>query len=234
MLRSTKLSVESVCGTYDWICHWDILFDHVYHSNCSDPFNGGYLTLSPKPDCDVTPENISGSIRIWSQNGNFESMVACPVANNWDFSVQWEEGAPMKDESGHGIEVLNVLDDNGNYFLMFLYDGGSIRGVAQHYSKFIGKKRVDDDSERFLTRAEWDRFAMNLSWDEAEELWIKERRGVSTTGSHGESEAENDVDDEEVAEHQTIEPLETPVAGTKRKAEHKEGSSKRQRATRKK
>jgi hypothetical protein len=200
----------------------------VYHSNCSDPFNGGFFTLSLKPDCDVTPENIAGSIRIWSQNGNFESMVACSVANNWDFNVQWEEGARMKDESGHRIEMLDVLDDNGNYFLMFLYGGGSIRGFAQHYSKFIGKKRVDDDSERFLTRAEWDRFAMNLSWDEAEELWIKKARGVSTTGSHGESEPEND--DEEVAEHHTIEPSETPAAGTKRKAEHKDGSSKRQRA----
>lgn len=228
MLHSPKLSIESVCGTYDWICHWDILFDRVHHSNCSDPLNGGFLTLSPKPDCDATPENISGSIRIWSQNGNFESMVACPVTNNWNFNVQWEEGAPMKAERGHGIEVLDVLDDNRNYFLMFLYDGGSLRGCAQR-SKFIGKKRVDGASGRFLTRAEWDRFAMNLSWDEAEELWIKEPRTVSTTGSHGESETGND--DGEVAERHTIE---THVAGTKRKAEHKDGSSKRQRATSKK
>ena len=118
MLRSHKLPVESVCGTYDWICHWDILFDNVYHSNSSDPcdIGGGFLTLSVKPDHDVTPENISGSIHIWTQNGTFTSMEVCPVANNWDFNVQWEEGATEKNEEGHGIEVLDVLDDNGNYF----------------------------------------------------------------------------------------------------------------------
>jgi hypothetical protein len=78
-----------------------------------------------------------------------------------------------KNEEGHGIEVLDVLDDNGNYFLMFLYDGGSVRGCFQHYSKFIGKKRKDSDSDSdgFLTPAEWNGFGMNLSWEEAEEQW---------------------------------------------------------------
>jgi len=228
MLRSRKLSVDSVCGTYDWICHWDMLFDRVHHSNSSDPCNGGFLTLSPKPDCEVTPENISGSLRIWAQNGTFDSMVACPVANNWDFNVQWEKGAEEDREEGHGIEVLDVLDDNGYYFLMFLYDGGSLRGCGQHYSKFIGKRRKGEDSERFLTPAEWDRLAMNLSWDEAEELWINKTRGESTQGSHG------DANNDGGAAEQDIEPLQTPVVGTKRKAEDSGGSSKRQRATRKK
>ena len=109
---------------------------------------------------------------------------------------------------------------------MFLYDGGSVRGCFQHYSKFIGKKRKDSDSDRFLTPAEWNRFGMNLSWDEAEEQWMKagsvdaeEGRGEATTGSEGDT-----VEDE-------IKPSQPAATGTKRKAEDK-GSSKR--VTRKK
>lgn len=227
MLRSRELSVEAVCGTYDWICHWDILFDNVHHSNSSDECNGGFLTLSVKPraGCDVSPENIHGSIRIWFQNGTFESMAACPVANNWDFDVKWEEGAQEKEETGHGIEVLDVLDDQGNYFLMFLFDGGSLRGCGRHYSKFIGKKRKDESSERFLTRGEWERLAMHLTIDEAKYLWINQPGGDGDEGSS--DQATTGSEDGEVAEDENI------SVGTKRKAED-EGSSMRKLATLKK
>lgn len=217
MLCSRKLSVEAVCGTYYWICHWDILFDNVHHSNSSYEANGGFLTLSVKPGCNASPENIQGSIRIWSQNGSFDSMIACPVANNWDFDVTWEGGAQMKKEDGHGIEVLDVLDDQGDYFLMFLFDGGSIRGCGQRYSKFIGKRWKNENSERYLTQGEWERLAMHLTFDEAEDLWMNQpgsdgerSTGQATTGSEtGEME---DEDEETIS-------IQITAVGMKRKAE---------------
>lgn len=223
MLRSCKLPVEAVCGTYDWMCHWDILFDNVHHSNSSNQGNGGFLTLSVKPGCSVSPENIQGSIRIWFQNGTFESMTACPVANNWDFNVKWEEGAGENMECGHGIEVLDVLDDEGNYFLMFLYDGGSLRGCGQHYSKFIGKRRKDENSEKFLTRGEWERLAMHLTFDEAAAAWIN-----YPCSDGGSTEATTGSEDGEAEEDETV-SVHSATVGTKRKAgdEELEGSSMR-------
>jgi hypothetical protein len=115
---------------------------------------------------------------------------------------------------------------------MFLYDGGSVRGCFQHYSKFIGKKRKDSDSDsdRFLTPAEWNRFGMNLSWDKAKKQWMKkagdvdaeEGRSEATTGSKGDA-----VEDK-------IKPSQPAATGTRRKAEDKGSSSKRKRVARKK
>lgn len=76
-----------------------------------------------------TAANVSGSLRLWNQKAQFTSLVEPKHSYNYwgiehlawaellDKELKIPEGNRQEEEYDHGFTVVDMLDDNGNYFI---------------------------------------------------------------------------------------------------------------------
>jgi len=213
VLRSAEVPVESLCGTYRWLCQWGALDSDVSYP--TNEFTSGFLTLSLQPSSEPTAANIGGSLRVWKQNGHFTSLEKADhrADNSWDIeNVQWaelsekelDEVGPQKleQEDEHGFSVLDVQDDNGNPFITFYVNLGWC-GCSPLFLCFFGKKERDEDVDvrgaEKLSEAERKRLNWDMGDEDVKRRWGnqpgsgEEQSKIDKSGSEGGSDEEDRV-----------------------------------------
>jgi hypothetical protein len=219
--ESPEISVKMLCNTtYRFICEWNSE-ESTYRINVADP-KSAYLTLHLKDGAtDPTPENISGTLRIWNQTGTFGSLTPGKnTTNAWTLSeFEWEAGAAEElGDDFADIAFTEVKDGDGNPFLHLYID------AHRQYVEFLGKKQKNAEGRVGLTEGERERLGMNLEG------------GGSDDGSGEEEEAEEEEEGEEDAdgsdeeEGDGDEQAPAGISGGKRKAEEEHNDSKRKSA----
>jgi len=212
VLRSTEVPVESLCGTYRWLCQWGDLDSDVSYP--TDEFTSGYLTLSLSPGgSEPTAANIGGSLRVWKQKGYFTSLEK-PEADHADYSwnlenVRWAELSEkeldeigpkqLEQEDDHGFSVLGVQDDNGNLFIVFNVNLGWC-GCSPLFLCFLGKKEkggdVDVRGAEKLSMAERKRLNWDICDEDVKRQWGNQPGSGEEQVKIGESRSEGGSDEE--------------------------------------
>lgn len=222
--------MESLCGTYRWICQWDDRVDVV----CSAK---GFLTLTLKAGAKASPEAIGGTFQAWGQTGHFTSLVQTEHSresypNVWAIDkFNWEELSDkeqrelefekQEEEDDHEVSVLDVKDDNGNPFILFYLNCGCGRAGIREFAMFMGMKKKDGDGERELLKTELERSNWDMDDEEIEEEWGDQSDG---SGSDDGSEVEDNSEGEESA---ASGKEDVAAGGTKRKRTKKAGNARR-------
>jgi hypothetical protein len=96
------------------------------------------------------------------------------ILNNcYDMKSAWDPKDNCDD--GHTLKISAVLDDDGNHFIIFIWDQG-YSGCVPHYAVCIAKKQKDDSSPVGLTDSERDRLGMYLGEDEVRKMGMKKSK----------------------------------------------------------
>jgi hypothetical protein len=215
----------------------------VYSGNPQNPgvlpdfvFGGNpdinYITVLVKKGEPIVPENVYGKVvwydskftykgvkRVREENGDDKTpwVESCweVIGNNDTDNREYDSEVGFANEENE-IILSQVLDDNGNPFLLFDWStpyGG--HSTASGY--FIGKKVIKGrDWGIWLSDSEMKRLGIDLSFEQIERLAKEGSIGDSEEDvDHSEDDGEDDEDDDEIEDDEEHE-----TGARKRKASH--------------
>ncbi|KAJ7087955.1 hypothetical protein B0H15DRAFT_841884 [Mycena belliarum] len=168
-LTNATYPIERLMGTYVFVSLFNEDQPNMYMLGAQNP---GFLKLGTRQGAPEELQNVYGYFQVANdtKRGAFIGLMPQHEAMNpprtnlrkFDLVTAYENRIPLK---GHGLDVLDVVDDNGNNYIAIMLE---YFAEGSNCISYMGKKQLRDEDRIGLTEVESLRLGIGISFDELE------------------------------------------------------------------